>query len=407
MSDNSSLVWPDTSSVEASSLPGAQRAASRRKQRILYVVNSARYFYAHWLARASAARAAGYVVHLAAPWDVYGEVTAAPIDGVHPLPLTRRGAYPHVESRTIASLHRLYRRIRPDLIHHITIKPVIYGGLLTRFRSQTAVVNTLPGLGYVFLDTGMGAALIRSGVEAAYRIALSRKNSRTIFENPDDLAEFCERGIVRQSSAMVIKGAGVDMDEYQPVPEPSGTPLVILASRLLWDKGVGEFVEAAQFLQRSGVRARFALVGDTDPGNPAAIPTRQLQQWRDEGGIEWWGFRDDMPRVLSMAHVVCLPSYREGLPRVLIEAAACGRPIVTTDTPGCREIGRDGENGFLVPPRDSQALANALRTLVENPALRQTMGERGRAIAEQEFSSEKVIGETLSVYHDALARKSA
>lgn len=362
------------------------------------MVNSAKYFSAHWLARASAARAAGYAIHLAAPWDINDETTAAQFDGVHPLPLTRRGAYPHVESRTVASLQTLYRTLRPDLIHHITIKPVIYGGLLTRFMNQTAVVNTLPGLGYVFLDRGMGAALIRRGVTAAYRMALSRKNSRTIFENPDDLAEFCERGLVPPSSAVVIRGAGVDMDEYRPTPEPGGTPLVILASRLLWDKGVGEFVEAARTLRHSGVQARFALVGDTDPGNPAAIPTEQLQRWNAEGIVEWWGYRDDMPNVLADAHVVCLPSYREGLPRVLIEAAACGRPIVTTDAPGCREIGRNGENGFLVPPRDSQALAVALRRLVENPSLRRTMGERGRAIAEREFSSEKVIHETLSVY---------
>lgn len=377
------------------------------RQRILYVVNGTRYFHAHWLARAHAARAAGYEVHLAAPWDMDGEVSALQLDGVHALPLSRRSADPRVESKTIASLHRLYRSLRPDLIHHITIKPVIYGGLLARFADRSAMVNTLPGLGYVFLDTGAKATLIRGGVTLAYRMALSRRNSRTIFENPDDLAEFCARGIVPRSSAMVIKGAGVDMSEYRPAPEPGGTPLVILASRLLWDKGVGEFVEAAKSLQRLGVRARFALVGDTDPGNPAAIPTQQLQRWKAEGVVEWWGHRDDMPDVLASAHIVCLPSYREGLPRVLIEAAACGKPIITTDAPGCREIGRDGENGFLVPPRDSQALATALRKLLEDPALRRAMGERGRMIAEREFSSEKVIRETLSVYEEALAQNSS
>jgi len=180
---------------------------------------------------------------------------------------------------------------------------------------------------------------------------------------------------------------------------------VVLASRMLWDKGVEEFVNAAGSLQKKGVKAKFVLVGDADSGNPTAVPEAQLQIWNSSGIVEWWGQHNDMPAVFARAHIVCLPSYREGLPKVLIEAAASGRAIVTTDVPGCREIVRHGENGLLVPVRDSKALADALRILIEDPALRAKMGDRGRKIAVAEFSKEQVIKETLSVYHELLKDK--
>jgi glycosyltransferase involved in cell wall biosynthesis len=177
---------------------------------------------------------------------------------------------------------------------------------------------------------------------------------------------------------------------------------VILAARMLWDKGVKEFVEAAKLLRREGVRARFALVGDTDLGNPAAVSTEQLMQWKNEGAVEWWGQRSDMAAVIAQCHVACLPSYGEGVPKVLIEAAASGRAIVTTDTSGCREIVRDRQNGLLVPPRDVAALANALRELIEKPALRARMGAKGREIAETEFNLEHVISKTMDAYRSLL-----
>jgi glycosyltransferase involved in cell wall biosynthesis len=167
---------------------------------------------------------------------------------------------------------------------------------------------------------------------------------------------------------------------------------------MLQDKGVLEFVEAAKWLKSQGVQARFALVGDVDPLNPAAIPHGQLQAWHDSGIVEWWGYRQNMLSVFAKAHIVCLPSYREGLSRVLIEAASCGRPIVTANVPGCKEIVRHGENGFLVPVKDSKALANALLTLLSDKALRQTMGSKGRALVEQDFSLEKTVALTFDMY---------
>ena len=174
---------------------------------------------------------------------------------------------------------------------------------------------------------------------------------------------------------------------------------MILASRLLWDKGVGEFVDAARQLKQQGVSARFVLVGEGDSENPAAIPDHQLQAWHEQGAVEWWGRREDMPKVLAGSHIVCLPSaYGEGVPKVLIEAAACGRPIVTTDAPGCREIVENGLNGFLVPLHDATAVAEVLKKLIDSPQLRRTMGMRGRELVEREFSLDKVNNETLSLY---------
>jgi glycosyltransferase involved in cell wall biosynthesis len=196
----------------------------------------------------------------------------------------------------------------------------------------------------------------------------------------------------------------VDLSVYRPSPEPDGLPIVILASRMLWDKGVAQFVEAARILKSEGVQARFALVGEPDPDNPAAIPLEQLEVWHESGEIEWWGLQNpkSMPGVLARSHIVCLPSYREGIPRILIEAAASGRPIVTTDAPGCRELVRPGVNGIIVPSRDTTTLAGALRFLIENPEARIAMGANNREVAVQEFSQELVISQFMAVYRDLL-----
>ncbi len=196
----------------------------------------------------------------------------------------------------------------------------------------------------------------------------------------------------------LIRGSGVDIQHFSPQPEPPGIPLVVLPARMLWDKGVGEFVAAARTLQAKGLRARFALVGDSDNENPASVPASQLRAWENEGVIEWWGWKENMDEVYAQAAIVCLPSYREGVPKTLIEAAACGRPIVTSDVPGCREVVRHGENGLLVPARDAGALAEALTDLLQSPNTRSEMGIRSRAIAEKEFSMELVISQTFAFY---------
>ncbi|MEW6616666.1 MAG: glycosyltransferase family 4 protein [Thermodesulfobacteriota bacterium] len=213
-----------------------------------------------------------------------------------------------------------------------------------------------------------------------------------------------DSGLVSPKRATLIRGAGVNPNVFASRPEPEGAPVVILAARMLWDKGIGEFVEAARWLREQGIAARFVLVGDSDPGNPAAVLVARLDEWRRSGVVEWWGHREDMPEVFAQSNIVVLPSYREGLPKVLLEAASCGRAIVATDVPGCREIVRHNENGLLVPPRDSKSLADALKILIENPELRRKMGARGREIVEAEFSEEIVVRQTMEVYKEIIRR---
>ncbi len=372
--------------------------------RLLFVANDAKYFLAHWLSRVRAAHAAGYEVHVAVPEGPGVGLLRQEHFSIHAIPLRRWSMNPAHELRTLFALTRLYRLLHPDLVHHLTIKPVLYGGIAAQLAGVRAVIAAMPGLGYVFTDRGFVRSLLRWGVVIGYHLAMRHRNMRVTFENSDDRALFIKYGLATRENSLLIRGAGVDMSEYRYTPESAGPPLAILASRLLWDKGIREFVVAAEALKQAKVAARFAIVGQTEEGSPAAVPRRQLEDWQASQIIEWWGWRDDMLEVLAQAHIVCLPSYyREGVPRVLIEAAACGRPIVTTNSPGCREIVRDDINGLLVPPRDTDALANALRRLIEDPLLRKRMGVRGREIAEADFSNEKVVNETLAVYRELLA----
>lgn len=372
-------------------------------RRILFVVNDTGFFLSHRLNIARAAREAGWAVHVATPLGPAVERVEGEGFMHHALPLSRSGTNPLVELRTLSALFRLFRRLRPTLVHAVTIKPVLYSGLLAPWAGVPALVQAVSGLGHVFIAEGGLAALRRALVVAAYRVAFRHPRSRVIFQNPNDQEAL--RHALRPKKAVLIPGAGVDPDEFAPRPEPVGEPLVVLASRMLWAKGVGEFVEAAARLRERGISARFALVGDSDPSNPAAVPERQLRDWADSGVVEWWGRREDMPEVLGRAAVVCLPTfYGEGIPKVLIEAAAAGRAIVATDWPGCREIVRDGDNGLLVRPRDGEALAEALEALLTDPQRRARMGVRGRERVLAGFTSAQVVERTLAVYRELLER---
>ncbi|MBN2386537.1 MAG: glycosyltransferase family 4 protein [Anaerolineales bacterium] len=310
--------------------------------------------------------------------------------------LSRSGMNPLAEAATIFRLVRLYRRERPALAHHFTVKCVLYGSLAARLNRVATVVNAVTGLGYVFTGGGWRKHLLQTLVANLYRLILG--GSQVVFQNPDDRQAFLDRRLVRAGATHLIQGSGVDVSAFRARPLPGGVPLVVLAARMLWDKGVGEFVAAARALKAQGLEARFALVGDTYDGNPAAVPSVRLQAWAEEGVVEWWGWQEDMPAVYAGAHIVCLPSYREGLPRSLIEAAACGRAIVATDVPGCRQAVRAGQTGLLVPPREVPPLAAALATLLLDRSLCREMGAAGRLLAEQEFSTDRVIHETLAVY---------
>ncbi len=376
-----------------------------RKPRLLLVVTEDWYFASHRLALARAARRSGYDVAVATRVDRCAETIRREGARLIPISLRRSGRNPLREAGAIAELTRLYRREAPDIVHHVALKPVLYGSLAAKLAGVPAVVNAMAGLGFVFIAGGVTGSLRRAAMRQALRLALMGENSRTVFQNSADLEEFVSGGLLPRDRTVLIRGgSGVDLGVFRPCPEPAGPPVALLPARMLWDKGVGEFVAAARRLRAAGVAARFALVGASDADNPAAAPAGVIEEWRREGCVEVWGHRDDMPAVFASSAVVCLPSYREGCPKALLEAAACGRAIVTTDVPGCRDIVRDGENGRLVAPRDAAALSRALAELLSDAGLRARMGLRGREIAVAEFSEESVVSQTLLVYARLLER---
>lgn len=368
-------------------------------RRLLFVVNDTAIFASHRLPVAVAASRAGYEVHLAALDTGALEVLRDHDIRFHPLHVDRTGLNPLNDLRMALELAGAVRKVRPTLMHTVTIKPVLYGGIVARLLGVPSLVSAVTGLGQVFTDQKSMPRPIRALVRALYRLALGHKNSCTIFQNPDDRAFMVGAKLVSIDRTALIRGSGVDMTCFAPRPEPPRPAVVILPARLLWDKGIGEFVDAARILRAAGLEARLALVGEPPPHNRDSVPRETIEGWVREGLVEWWGHQSDMPAVYARCHVVCLPSYYgEGVPRALIEAAACGRPIVTADTPGCREVVRDGVNGFLVPPRAARPLADALRELLLDASRCEAMGRRGRDLAVAEFSVEHVVEATLRVY---------
>ncbi len=373
------------------------------KRKVLFLQTQDYTFWSHRLPFAKAALAAGYEVVVAAHEEAHGERIRAEGLRLIPLPWRRSGVNPFYELYLVWRIIRLYADERPDLVHQVTAKPILYGTLAAKLCGVPAVVNTFTGLGFVFISPGLKARGLRAAVSAALRLALSARNSRTIFQNKDDRALFVDGGIIAEDRAVLIRGSGVDTAHFAPSPEPEGEPLVVLPARMLWDKGVGEFVAAARTLAAEGVRARFVLAGDADAENPAAVPASRLAEWKAEGAVEWWGHRSDMAEVYRQANIVCLPSYREGLPKALMEAAACARALVTADVPGCREVVVHEETGLLVPVRDARALAEALKRLIADSALRRRLGEKARSLAASAFAQEKVVEQTLRVYRELLS----
>ena len=370
----------------------------RNRSKLLFVVTEDWYFVSHRLSLAMAAREAGYDVAVATRARQHVEMIQRAGVRVIPFELSRRVGNPVLELLRLLSL---YRREHPDIVHHVALKPVFLGALAARLAGIPAQVSALTGLGWLGIFQDRKARWLSLSIRWVLARLLNTPHCRVIVQNPDD-AELLKEAGVTESYLRMIRGAGVDTSEFSPFPEPPEPICVVLASRILWDKGVSEFVKAARQLKKEGVKASFILVGKPDLDNPASVPEETLHAWQKEEVVEWWGHRDDMVAVFHSAHIVCLPSYREGLPKVLLEAAACGRPIVTTDVPGCREVVREGENGLLVPARNAQALSEALRCLIKNPELRAQMGRRSREIMLKDFSSEKVIAQTLSVYKELI-----
>lgn len=372
----------------------------RQPGKLLFLVTEDWYFCSHRLSLAVAAKNAGYDVVVVTRVNKYGEkIKQSGLRLIRLKHWKRSSANPIRELGALVELWGIYRREMPDLVHHVALKPVVYGSIAANLSSVRAVVNALGGLGFIFSSSKRKARILKPLVIAVFRKLLTRSRGRVIVQNHDDMELLLSNRIVNAETIRLIRSAGVSLGDYQTTKHAMSPPVVVLASRMLWDKGVGVFVEAAESLRSRGVLARFVLVGEPDTENPGSISREQLVKWGDSGAVEWWGYRDDIPAVLHQSQIVCLPTYYgEGIPKILIEAMASAKPIVTTDMPGCRELVIDSRNGILIPPRDPDALANALEPLIADQELCTVMGKIGRELAEKEFSSERVLTETLSVY---------
>lgn len=373
-------------------------------KRVILCANTDWYLFNFRLALANYLRRQGLEVLLVSPPGPY--VAELQAQGFRWLSwrVSRKNTLPWQELNSLWALVRLYRRERPDLVHHHTIKPVLYGSLAARLAGVPLLVNSITGRGYLFLGEDPRARRLRRLVQPVYRLALTGGAgtlAAVIFENSSDRSYFITNHLAPETRTWLIEGVGVDPKRFVPAPEPGGPPLVVLAARMLWDKGVGVLVEAAQILKTRHPQARFALVGIPDPGNPASIPVETLQAWDKQGFVEWWGWRGNMPEVYAQSHIVALPTtYGEGVPTTLLEAAACARPLVVSDTPGCDKVVLEGQNGFRVPPNDPQALVQALERLLVDPALRLEMGRASRVLIEQKFTHDQVNAATFHVYQE-------
>lgn len=363
--------------------------------KILLFANTDWYLYNFRLSLAKELRAHGHeVILVSAPGPFEPLLQESGFRWVS-FPLSRQGINPFYELRTLWRLTRLYRELGPDIVHHFTIKPVLYGSTAAHILRIPGIINSITGLGHLFIDPEPVTRLLRRLASWLYRINL--RGTEVIFENPEDRKIFIEWKFIKPEQGHLILGTGVDVERFRPTARENDPPIVLFSSRILITKGILEYVEAIRILKKKGIHARFALAGATDTGNPASIPAEQIEAWKQAGLVEWWGWQSDMPAALARTDIFCLPSYREGVPNALLEATACGLPIVTTDTPGCRDVVTNGVNGILVPVKDAQAVADALEILINDPDLRRRMGSAGRELAIN-FSNIKINRETLAVY---------
>ncbi len=373
-------------------------------RKLLFVVNHAEFFLSHRLPLAQAARACGMEVAIATSLTSGVKRLTALGFKVHVLPLVPGGMNPFRDLILLVALMRLYARERPDLVHQVTIKPVMYGGIAARMLRVPAVVSAMSGLGFLYISDALWIRVLRTFLALPLRFALCGGRVRLILQNPDDVSLFVHRRLARLEQIDLVPGSGVDEQDYAFQPEPEGALTVLFPARLLWDKGIREYIEAARMVRARRAGVRFLVAGASDPNNPHSVPEAVVKSWVDEGVIEWLGQRDDMPALYASAHIVCLPSYREGLPKALIEAASCGRAIVTTDVPGCREIVQPNINGLRVPVRNSKELALAIEKLLESADLRQKMANSGRQLVLSKFTLDAVLNQTLSIYRQSLKR---
>ena len=367
--------------------------------KLLYLISEDWFFCSHFMERAKAAQAQGFEIVVLTRVSSHGQRIRDAGFLLVPLEMDRSSIGIAKEWVALRQIRTVYRQHRPDLVHQVAMKPIVYGSLVARFSGPHAVLNAPVGMGYLFTSGTAKARLLRPLVRILLRWLLNPRGSKVVFENDEDLQDCVRSQMVRAADAVLIPGAGIDTALFHPRAVPStGPPVVVMAARLLQDKGVAEFVAAARLLRERGVPARCWLVGAADPGNPSSFSPAQLNAWKAQGDVELLGHRNDMATLLRECDLACLPSYREGLPKFLLEAMATGLPVVSTDAVGCRQAVVEGVSGLLVPVRDAAALADALQRLIGDASARARMGAAGRERALHEFSRERIERLTLAQY---------
>ena len=367
---------------------------------LLIVINNINFLYSHRLPIALAAADQGYEVHIATCFD--DEKALRHLDKLtyHYIHFNRNSTNPLKDIKSCYQLYVLYKKLKPALVHHVGMKPILYGSLVATLIGKIPYINAVSGLGYLFINNSFKAKCIRQLLLLGFYVGFQTRRCHFIFQNNDDYELFKQKRLIKNNTVIFIRGSGVDLTLFSPVHHCSEKLIIAFPARLLKDKGINEFVSSARLLKNTNVR--FVLVGDFDDLNPTSVSSADVTGWVQEGVIEYWGWHDDMAHVFQQVDIVCLPSYREGMPKSLLEAAAAGLPIVTTDAPGCRDIVEAGVNGFLVPVKEVQLLAERLGLLIQSSVLREKMGKASRERAEQLFDIKKVVEQHLSLYHDIL-----
>lgn len=378
--------------------------AVRSRTKLLILVNDLGFFISHRLPIALAAMAEGYEVSVG--YGAHGSVSQDELErlgiNIFYLPQKRGGANLVAELWSFLFVWIAFIKRKPDIVHLVTIKPYLYGGVVSRFIRVKGVVSAVAGLGSLFIQKDFLSRSLLALLFPLYRFAFSHPNQRVIVQNQDDAAVLINWGVLDSQRVRLLRGSGVNLVEFIKLDEPKGIVTICFAARLLRDKGVYDFVFAARLLRQRGIKARFWLAGEIDQRNPTRLTEEELGVIRDEGIVELLGFQKDIATLYSQSHIVCLPSYREGLPKALIEAAAASRAIVTTDVPGCRDAIIPNVSGLLVPVKTPEKLADALQWLIEHPRERVAMGKAGRQLAEQEFAIEKIVQRHLDIYRELL-----
>ena len=377
----------------------------KKNKKILFLVNYLSFFLSHRLPIAEALLAKGFEVFIG-----YGELRGADPKlleqrgfKVDFIPMQLGGFNLLRDLKTLYYIWGFFKRVKPDIVHLVTIKPYLYGGIISRLCGVRGLITAVSGLGTLFINKDLKSKLIRLLLYPIYKLAFNHLNQKVIVQNKDDLKTLVNWGVLNPSKVKLLKGSGVKLENFINLNEPGGTPTVCFAARLLRDKGVYEYVSAVKLLKERGIEAQFLLAGDLDINNPTGLKLDDLNKLKDEGYVKIIGFQKDIATLYAKSHIICLPSYREGFPKSLIEAAAAGRAVVTTDVPGCRDAIIPNKTGLLVPIKDSKKLADALQWLIENPKERIAMGKAGRKFAEKEFPIEKIILNHLDIYQDLLS----